>query len=96
MQSRVLAFGFEAPWILTGLIAGGIPVLIHLLYRRRYQPTPWAAMQFLIEAARKNSQFLQIQQLVLLLIRVLILVLVVLALAQPFLSTLIASHKPHS
>lgn len=97
MQSPVLAFGFEAPWILAGLVAGGIPVLIHLLYRRRYRPTPWAAMQFLIEAARKNSQFLQIQQLILLLIRVLVLVLVVLALAQPFLSSLVttASRAPN-
>ena len=32
----------------------GVPIMIHLLNRRKYREVPWAAMRFLMAAIRKN------------------------------------------
>ncbi len=79
----ILAFGFASPWLLAGLVFAGIPVLIHLLHRRRYRETNWAAMRFLQQAARKHSRRLRLEQLILLAVRTLLLLLFVAALARP-------------
>lgn len=83
----LLAFGFTSAWLLWGLALGGLPVVIHLLYKRRYRESPWAAMRFLLEAARKNSRRIRLEQLVLLMVRILIFVLLVTALAEPTVET---------
>ena len=79
----LLAFAFASPWLLGGLALGAVPIIIHLLYKRRYREVSWAAMRFLLEATRKNARRLRVEQLVLLAVRVLILVLLALALARP-------------
>jgi hypothetical protein len=83
----VLAFGFSSPLILSGLALASIPVVIHLLHRRRYVETPWAAMQFLIQATKKQSRRIRLENLILLLVRTLVLILIVLALARPHFDT---------
>lgn len=83
-----LAFGFGSPLMLWGLAAGGIPILIHLLHRRRFQTVQWAAMRFLIAATKKQSRRLKLEQLLLLLIRTLVVLLVALALSRPTAETL--------
>jgi len=55
-----------------GLMAASIPVIIHLLNRRRYKVREWAAMQFLLEAIKRNRQRLRLEELLLLLLRCLI------------------------
>src|SRR6478735_2698836 len=87
LTSLPLAFGFVSSWLLWGLLLGGLPPLIHLLNRRRFRETQWAAMRFLAEAVRKNSRRMRIEQLILLLVRIAILTLLVLGLAQPQLQT---------
>ncbi|WP_166820428.1 BatA domain-containing protein [Thalassoroseus pseudoceratinae] len=78
-----------ANWGMLGWAAvAGLPVLIHLLHRRRYKVTDWAAMQFLLQATRKHSRRIRLEQLLLLAIRVLILLLLVTALARPYMSAL--------
>ena len=84
----LFAFGFASPWMLGGLALGSIPIIIHLLHKRRYRETYWAAMRFLLEAARKNTRRLRVEQLILLVVRTLILLFLVLALAQPYVETL--------
>lgn len=79
----LLAFGFSSPLLLSGLALASIPVVIHLLHRRRYVETPWAAMRFLLEATKKQSRRMRIENLILLLVRTLVLILIVLALARP-------------
>jgi hypothetical protein len=86
--SPLLAFGFATPWLLWGLALGAVPPLIHLLNRRKFRETQWAAMRFLAEAIRKNSRRMRIEQLILLLVRIAILMLLVLGLAQPQFETL--------
>lgn len=79
----LLAFGFSSPLLLSGLALASIPIVIHLLHRRRYVETPWAAMRFLLEATKKQSRRMRIENLILLLVRTLVLILIVLALARP-------------
>ena len=79
----ILAFGFGSPLMLWGLAAGAIPIVIHLLHRRRFQTVPWAAMRFLLAATKKQSRRIKLEQLLLLLIRTLIILLVALALSRP-------------
>jgi len=75
----------NAAMLLWGL-AAGVPIMIHLLSRRKYRQTAWAAMEFLLAAVRKNARRIRIEQLILLLVRVAILVLLAAALADPVFS----------
>lgn len=75
---------FEAP-LAAAAIAGGavsIPIIIHLLNRRRFNVVTWAAMRFLLAAQRKNSRRMRLEQFLLLTLRCLILLLLVLAMAS--------------
>jgi len=80
----VLAFGFASPWLLMGLLAAGIPVLIHLLHKRKFIETEWAAMKFLLIATKKYSRRVRFEQLLVLLVRCLILLLLAIAFSRPF------------
>src|SRR5271165_4565584 len=82
------ALEFANPGLLAGLAAASIPILIHLLNRRKFRETPWAAMRFLLAAIRKNSRRIRIEQWILLAVRTLLVLLVVSAMARPFLESL--------
>jgi len=69
--------GLTWPMVFWGLALGSIPIIIHLLHRRKYREAPWAAMRFLMEAARKHSKRIRIEQLILLAVRTLILLFLV-------------------
>lgn len=86
--SPLLAFGFASPWLLWGVAAAGAPIVIHLLNRRKFKETTWAAMKFLLEAIRKNQRRLQLEQWLLLAVRTLLVLLLVLAMARPFVEQL--------
>jgi hypothetical protein len=81
--SAVLAIGFAAPWVLLGLAFAAAPLIIHLLFRRRHRETRWAAMQFLVAAARQQRRWLQIEEWLLLALRTAIPLLAAVALAGP-------------
>src|SRR5580704_10375458 len=75
---------FEAP-LTAAAVAGGavsIPIIIHLLNRKRFRVVTWAAMRFLLAAQRKNSRRMRLEQLVLLLVRCCMVLLLVLAMAS--------------
>jgi len=79
-----LAFSFLAPaFALAGLLLAGIPILIHILNRRRYKTVDWAAMDFLLRAMRKNRRKLRFEQWILLSVRCLVLAFLGFALARP-------------
>lgn len=69
--------------ILYFAAAGMIPIIIHLLFRKRYKTVQWAAMKFLLAAYKKNKRSLLVENLLLLLIRILIIILLVLMFARP-------------
>ena len=75
-----------------------MPIVIHLLNRRKYREVPWAAMRFLLAAIRKNRRRLRVEQWLLLAIRTLVVLLVVSAMAKPFLESfgaVIAGQRTH-
>ncbi len=72
---------FETP-LTAAAVAGGavsVPIIIHLLNRRRFRIVQWAAMRFLLAAQRKNARRMRLEQLILLVVRCLVLALTVLA-----------------
>ncbi len=80
----LFAFGLTSLPMLGWLAAAAAPILIHLWSRRQYREMPWAAMEYLLAAIRRQTRRLLFEQWLLLLIRTLVIVLVVLAAAQPF------------
>jgi hypothetical protein len=86
----LIAFGFGNLAMLGWLAAAAAPLLIHLWSRHRFREAPWAAMQFLLAAMRKNARRMQLQQWLLLAVRTLIVALVVLAVAEPYGEQLLA------
>ncbi|MFO0928731.1 MAG: BatA domain-containing protein [Gemmataceae bacterium] len=78
------AFLFGGP-LSAAAVAGtavSIPVIIHLLNRRRFRIIEWAAIRFLLAAQRKNARRMRLEQLLLLVVRCLVLLLLVLAMAS--------------
>jgi Aerotolerance regulator N-terminal/von Willebrand factor type A domain len=79
-----LAFGLISPlflWAGAGLVS--VPILIHILNRRRFKVVSWAAMEFLLRAMKKNRRRLRFEQLLLLATRCAVLLLLGLALSRP-------------
>ena len=64
-----------------------LPILIHLLNRRKFRVVDWAAMEFLLEADKKNRRRIRLENLLLLVLRCLAVFLIGLLLARPFLPT---------
>ena len=77
---------FLNPLFLFGLLAAGIPLVIHLWNRRRVVTIDFSSLIFLAAAHRENARRFQLRQLLILLLRVAIIALIALALARPFLT----------
>ena len=90
----LLAFGFTTPWMLGWLAAASVPLVIHLLSRRRYRELEWAAMEYLLAALRASRRRMRLEQWLLLFVRTLIVVLVVLAVAEPFFERVGLAYAP--
>lgn len=75
--------GFLNPLMLLGLAAISIPVIIHLLNRRKFQRVVWAAMRFLKVSVEQNQRRIHLEDIVLLILRCLLVALIALALARP-------------
>jgi hypothetical protein len=80
-----MVFGFFGFWESTLAVAGiaaSVPIIIHLLNRRRFRIVTWAAMRFLLNAQRQNTRRMRLEQLILLALRVLLVLLIVGAMAS--------------
>ncbi|MDA1043938.1 MAG: BatA domain-containing protein, partial [Verrucomicrobia bacterium] len=74
---------FLQPALLLGLPAILLPVLIHLLNRLRYKSVPWAAMMFLVSAARSSTKHARLRHYLILLSRALIILFLILTISRP-------------
>jgi hypothetical protein len=90
----LLAFGFESLPMLGWLAAAAAPVLIHLLTRRKYRETDWAAMDFLLAAVKRRARRIRVEQLLLLLLRTLVIAAIVVAVAEPYIERAGAIFSP--
>src|SRR6188474_499003 len=76
------------PWLFAaGAAAILIPILIHLLNKRKFCVVDWAAMEFLLDADKKNRRRIRLENLILLLLRCLAVFLIGALLARPFVPT---------
>lgn len=69
----------------AGLACVSLPIIIHLLFRRRRKPIRWGAMRFLLEAYRRQRRRLRLEQILLLAARCLLIALIAVGLGRPLL-----------
>jgi len=74
---------FLIPGFLAGLVFAAMPVIIHLVYRRKAPQIVFAAARFVKSAARRTARRRRIDNLVLLVLRTLLLGLLAFGLAGP-------------
>jgi hypothetical protein len=76
---------FLEPLYLAGLLAAAVPVIIHLINRRKAVHQPFPALKLLRESDEKEARSLKVRQWLLMALRVLAVALLVMALAKPYL-----------
>jgi hypothetical protein len=74
---------FGNPALLFGAALFVVPLIIHLLNRRRYRTIRWAAQEFLQKAFQSTRRRMQLESLLLLIARCLLVALLAFALAAP-------------
>ncbi|WP_193211597.1 BatA domain-containing protein [Luteolibacter marinus] len=77
---------FLQPLLLWGLLAASIPIIIHLLNRRRHKTVMWAAMQFLLKATRESRGKKRLRHILILTCRALGVAALATAAARPLIS----------
>jgi cbb3-type cytochrome oxidase subunit 3 len=88
---------FLNPWMLLGLTGILLPVIAHLLSRKKYDQVDWGAMQFL-ELDNSAKRNVRLEEYLLMLVRMGIVALVAIAMARPWIGSdwlgVIASSQP--
>lgn len=75
----------------AGAACVAIPIIVHLLLRRRRKPVLWGAMRFILEAHKRTRRRLRLERWLLLAARCLLVLLVGAAIARPLLDASAAS-----
>ncbi|MFT7624408.1 MAG: hypothetical protein ACI9WU_003595 [Myxococcota bacterium] len=77
--------GFESPGWLWGALAALIPLVLHMIMRRRARVHEFAAIEFILLSNKKIARRLKLKQWLLLMLRMLLLAALPFAFAKPFL-----------
>lgn len=80
---------FLSPILLYGLLAASIPIIIHLLNRRRFRTVKWAAMQFLLKASQESRGKKRLKHIIILACRALAIAALIFAIARPLVGGLL-------
>ena len=75
---------FVNVWMLLGLIAVAVPVVIHLLNRKSGKTVEWGAWRFLLNSMMQRRRKVLLEEMLLMACRCLVVALLALALARPF------------
>ncbi|MEP6590579.1 MAG: BatA and WFA domain-containing protein [Gemmatimonadota bacterium] len=86
--------GFTSPWLLLGLFAAVVPILLHLVQRREPPEVAFPAVRYLEDATRDHRRRVKLRHLLLLLLRTLVIVALVLAAAGMTLRGGVGRHAP--
>ena len=76
--------GFGNIGLLVGMLLGVIPIIIHLINRRRAKLLRFAAIEFLLLSDKRLARRLKLKQLLVLALRVLLIAALAFALAKPY------------
>ncbi|MEM9081588.1 MAG: BatA domain-containing protein [Verrucomicrobiota bacterium] len=76
---------FLQPFMLWGLLAISVPIIIHLLNRRRHRTVKWAAMDFLLKATRESRGKKKLKHVLILTCRALAVAALIFAISRPLL-----------
>lgn len=79
----MLALGFLNPLLLWALPLAAVPIIIHLLNKRRFQTVRWAAMEFLLRAMKRNRRRMRMEHFLVLLLRTLAVLFLVFLVTRP-------------
>lgn len=79
--------GFETPAYLWGATAALIPLLLHLINRRRATVHAFAAVEFILLSNKRIARRLKLKQWLLLAMRMLLIAVLPLAFAKPYLTS---------
>ena len=79
---------FAAPLFLLAVFAAAIPVVLHLVNRRRAKKAPFPTLRFLKLSMQKTRRRKRIQDLLLMVLRAAVLLLVAVGLARPAMTNL--------
>jgi|TARA_B110000037_G_C17117802_1_gene504472 hypothetical protein len=77
--------------ILWGLFAASVPVIIHLLNRRRFRIVKWAATSFLLKASRESRGKKKLKHFLILACRALAIAALIFAVARPLIGGFLGS-----
>ena len=80
------SLSFLNPMLLWGLGLASIPLIIHLLFRRKFRRVDWAPMRYLKLSIQRNRQRIRLEQLLLLLMRTLAIALLFFLVSRPLLN----------
>jgi hypothetical protein len=75
---------FVNPFVLFGLVAVAIPIIIHLFNFRKFQKVFFTNVRFIEELKQQTQKQAQIKHLLILLMRILAIICLVLAFSQPY------------
>ncbi len=87
---------FLNPFVLFGLAAAGIPIILHLLNVRKLRTIEFSTLTFLKELHKSKMRKVKIRQWLLLLLRTLIIIFVVIAFSRPALKGTLAGLGAHA
>ena len=77
---------FLNPYMLWGLLAVALPVIIHFWYQKKGKQIAWAASQWLIDKTSLQHRGIRLDEIPLLLIRCLLIILLAMLLSKPILN----------
>ncbi len=83
----ILAFSLLNPFLLWGAGLASVPLIIHILNKRRFKRIRWAAIEFLLRAEKETRRRMRFEQLLLLLLRMGVVALLAFLLARPMASS---------
>ena len=81
---------FAAPLFLLATLAGLLPVVLHLMHRRRAKAVRFSTLRFLRISVQRTRRRKYVEDISLLMVRVAVLLLIAIGLARPALASLAA------
>ena len=75
---------FLEPLFLVGLLGAALPLLVHLINRRKAVRVDFPALAFLMQSNRREARGIKVRQWLLMALRMLVIAALAIALAKPF------------